>query len=372
MTIEKNEVIKASGAIQITHGKLTLVAQKLFNVLLAYAFPYLENAREFSIPVQKILQHFSYHTKNYDHLKEAGRLLNRTQAEYNYFDKDGEEWGVFTLLSGIKIKNGVCTYRYDEEMRNKLNNPAIYAKINLLIQNEFKSKYSLFLYELCVDYKNVRQTPLMPLEEFRAFLGLEKEEYLEFKKLNYFVIGKAIKEINKKTDLLINVEFKRTGRKVSEIKFSIKENPKIPDCFKQPPLPFTLDELKGNASLLEMVVSYGVSEKQAKQALIDYKIDQIQQALAVMDKSPEKIRNTGGFFKRSLEEGWTLEQFDPQAKRTEEKKKKRESEKSQKLQTEKQRYLGMRDEERFKVDRIVSYGHSRNVNCPICGLLEIT
>ncbi len=64
----------------------------------------------------------------------------------------------------------------------------MYAKISLSLQNRFNSKHSLALYELFVDYYNVKlgfsSTPEIGIEQFRKLLGLTDNEYKTFKALN--------------------------------------------------------------------------------------------------------------------------------------------------------------------------------------------
>ena len=64
----------------------------------------------------------------------------------------------------------------------------IYAKLNLRLQNRFRSRYALILWEICFDYfdtdRDQGETPFIALEVFKSLMGLEKEEYPIFKVLN--------------------------------------------------------------------------------------------------------------------------------------------------------------------------------------------
>ena len=59
-------------------------------------------------------------------------------------------------------------------------------------------------------------------------MGLEETDYPVFKVLNHDLIKPAIKEINKLTDYHVEVEQKRMGRKVAELKFYIEKVKNIP------------------------------------------------------------------------------------------------------------------------------------------------
>ena len=114
----------------------------------------------------------------------------------------------------------------------KLHNPRVYAKLNLRLQNQFRSRYALILWEICFDYfdtdRDQGESPFIPLEVFKSLMGLEKDEYPIFKELNRNVIKPAIKEINDLTDYHVEVEQKRLGRRIGELKFRITKVKQFP------------------------------------------------------------------------------------------------------------------------------------------------
>ena len=147
-------------------------------------------------------------------------------VEWNLLNKDNKQtWGVASLLASVEIENGLCAYEFAKPLRLRLYNPRIYAKLNLRLQNQFKSRYALVLWELCFDYfdtdRNQGETPFIPLETFRELMGIEADEYRTFKALNRDVIKPAIKEINDLTNYHVEVEQKRLGRRIAELKFRI-------------------------------------------------------------------------------------------------------------------------------------------------------
>ena len=108
----------------------------------------------------------------------------------------------------------------------------MYTKLNLRLQNRFKSQYALILWEVCFDYFDVRwdrgETSFIPIETFRGLMGLESDEYTGFAFLNRDVIKPAIKEINDLTNYHVEVEQKRLSRKVAELKFRITKTKQLP------------------------------------------------------------------------------------------------------------------------------------------------
>ena len=228
-----NEVIKASPAIQI-QSRISLLQRRAWNVLLANAYNELPNKEIHSISVGELAAKLGFKDKhsNQDYLKEALRALRSCEVEWNILSKDKEEWGVAGLLAEVRIRDGICFYQFPHTLRLKLHNPRVYAKLNLRLQNRFKSRYALVLWEVCFDYfdtdRDQGETPFIPLEVFKGLMGLEKDEYPVFKELNRNVIKSAVKEINDLTDFHVEVEQKRIGRKIAELKFRITKVKQIP------------------------------------------------------------------------------------------------------------------------------------------------
>ena len=229
---EINEVIKASPAIQI-QSKITHLQRRAWNVLLANAYNELPNTDIHHVSVSELARKLGYASNDIDHLKETLEALVDCKVEWNLLDKDKvEEWGVASLLAEARIKDGICTYAYPPYLRQKLHNPRIYTKLNLRLQNRFKSRYALVLWELCFDYfdadRDQGETPFISVETFKALMGLEETDYPVYKVLNQSVIKPAIKEINDLTNYLVEAESKRLGRKISELKFRITKIKQLP------------------------------------------------------------------------------------------------------------------------------------------------
>lgn len=226
----KQVVIKSSGAIHISND-ITLLQRRAWNVLLAHAYDELPIKEEHSIKISKLVNILNYESTNVKYLKETLKALVDTKVEWNLLGRDGKEvWGVAALLAQVELEahRGICTYAYAPAIRKRLYNPAIYAKVNLWLQNKFSSKHTLALYECCVDWYNVNnkcgETPWILIPLLRKSLGVPEGTHQEFKKFNGRVIKKAIEEINDISDLLVSVKYKRQGRNVDAAKFIIKKN----------------------------------------------------------------------------------------------------------------------------------------------------
>ena len=161
-----NEVIKASPAIQI-QSKISLLQRRAWNVLLANAYSELQTAEIHRVSVVELAAKLGYNSNDLDYLKETLEALGACQVKWNLLNKDKKEkWGFANLLASAEIENGICSYEFPKPLRLKLHNPRVYAKLNLRLQNRFRSRYALVLWEICFDYfdtdRDQGETPFHP------------------------------------------------------------------------------------------------------------------------------------------------------------------------------------------------------------------
>jgi len=100
-----------------------------------------------------------------------------------------------------------------------------FTKYQLHNISAFKRVYSIRLYELLTQYRALKSRAISVLDLRIAFQLNDKfKEWFELKRK---VIEPSIKEINEKSDLLIEYELMKKGRFIDSIKFSIAEKRKI-------------------------------------------------------------------------------------------------------------------------------------------------
>lgn len=343
---EKKEVIKHSSAIQISN-KVNLLQRRAWNILLANAFSELDTKEIFQINITDLCKNLKYESRNDKHLKQLLRELMDIKIEWNILNKDKKkEWGAMVLLAEVKIINGVLSYAYPPTLRKSLHNPSIYAKINLKLQNKFKSKHSLALYELFVDYFYIGETPIITIETFRELLGLADSEYSKFKDINHHIIKKGIKEINAISNLYITVEYHKQSRKVVGFKFFIAKNPNAETNFielksvpknkpteEQPSLPVPELEL-ANQKLFETLTSeFGISNKKAVEILQtqdEFYLEEIFEH--VREKIKEgKIKDISGYTVSAIDNDYRTQKTQYEIEKEKEAERKKQAKKEKQL-----------------------------------------
>ncbi len=322
-----HEILKPSATIHIEH-RINMAEQQIWNKLFQNAFRDIKANGIFKISVKEMVSIFPYEHKNTDHLKKCLKSLVETAIEFNIFEKEKKEWGVFSLLADANIKDGICTYSYSRTLEELMMNKEMYTKINILIQQEFTSKYSLFIYELCLDYHKVKQTPMMELEKFRYFLGIKDDQYSRFKDFNLYVLKPAVKEINKKTELFVEIERGKTGRKISGIKFLISKNKKEPVSVAQNtllPIEENIYNLEENQKIFDKIkISCpGILENTVKKIIAENSVEKIEIALKYTKERAEK--NPAAYLNEILKnENFGEEEIQAQKKREKNLKKRKE------------------------------------------------
>ena len=233
MNLEKiNEVIKASPAIQI-QSRISLLQRRAWNVLLANAYNELPDKDTHRVSMVELAAKLGFGDGNQEYLKEVLKSIVDCTVEWNVLNKDNKQvWGAASLLAFVEVEDGICSYQFPQPLRLRLHNPRVYAKLNLRLQNRFRSRYALVLWEVCFDYfdteRDQGETPFIPLETFKTLMGLAETDYPVFKVLNRDLIKPAIKEINDLTNYHVEVEQKRLGRRIGELKFRITRVKQLP------------------------------------------------------------------------------------------------------------------------------------------------
>ena len=313
-----NEVIKASPAIQV-QSKMSLLQRRAWNVLLANAYNELPNKDIHTVSMVELAAKLGFGEGNQAYLKEMLKSLVDCTVEWNLLNKDNKQvWGVASLLASAEVENGVCLYEFARPLRLKLYNPRVYAKLNLRLQNQFSSKYALILWELCFDYfdteRDQGETPFIPLEVFKSLMGLEKDEYPIFKELNRNVIKPAIKEINDLTDYHVEVEQKRLGRRIAELKFRITKVKQLPvqeslfpDIENLPPVAIELLQAKIDQRVALRIAAaewdFITPEKLPKPGTYPDFLSYISEKLE-MSVDAVGVKNRGGYIVEAIRENY--------------------------------------------------------------------
>ena len=237
--LEKNPILKKHVATVHVEANLSELEINIFNMLLYNAYPKLGERSSHTMKYTALCELIEYNSGDRQRIKDAIRNIARTQIEWIGTNERGKEisWKIFNYLSSAEISWGSdsFTYGFDPELAQYLYQPEVFAKINLIAQRKFGSKYTISLYENCARYRKtdkfhgdwwyIYSRILWDIELFRKLMGVSGVKlYSTFAELNRRIIKPSINEINQHSDIAISIETKREGRKVVGVQFLVDEN----------------------------------------------------------------------------------------------------------------------------------------------------
>ena len=154
--------------------------------------------------------------RRFSYLDDEGKVIkSRWIQQVRYLDDEGAIELVFTLA----VVNSI----------SRIDGAEDFFTSYLLEQTaSMDSIYSVRIYELLVQWKAAKKTPVFELGKFRDQLGVEVSEYKAMCDFKKRVLEVAINEINEKSDIKINYEQVKKGRSIAGFKFKVlaKDKPK--------------------------------------------------------------------------------------------------------------------------------------------------
>ena len=154
--------------------------------------------------------------RRFSYLDDDGKVIkSRWIQQVRYLDDEGAIELVFTLA----VVNGISRIDGAEDF---------FTSYLLEQTSSMDSIYSVRLYELLIQWKAAKNTPVFELENFRDQLGVGIEEYKAMNDFKKRVLEVAINEINEKSDIKISYEQVKKGRRIAGFKFKVlaKDKPK--------------------------------------------------------------------------------------------------------------------------------------------------
>jgi plasmid replication initiation protein len=217
-------VKKAAGAVEISEpeGRLALTDRRLFNHLLAHAYPELGRVPTHTIRLSAIRSYAAEARRSgagendNRRIKSSVLKLQKTVVEFNYLHSEkGRMWEASPLLSWCSIseRTGELTYSFPPQLADKLIEPALFSYISLRVTYQFESKYALILYEVLKRYADrTAETPYWAVKtsELRDLLGCSKK-LVDWKDFRRRALDPALAEIAQLAEFAVTIEEVRQG-----------------------------------------------------------------------------------------------------------------------------------------------------------------
>lgn len=301
----KRELKKHAATIHCSNS-LSLLQRKISNALLYHAYKEMLVKEEHEITVKQLCRLIGYQGNNHAVIKDALKELISTVIEWNVIsDVTGNEnWTASSILASVSLEGPLCYFAYSPRMKQLLHSPSMFGKIDLVIQSRFRSSYGLALYENCIRYRGLPHTKWFELDLFKKLMGVPAGMYDIFRDFKRRVLDKAIDEVNMYSDLVVEAEYVREGRRVVRVRFKLKERAKKlrlgPHGQKlEKPADGEIETLK--AILIEQ---FGLSTSQVDQVLSEFEMSFINDKVKLIESSRPfkdgKVQNPAAYLISAL------------------------------------------------------------------------
>jgi hypothetical protein len=308
----EQQILKPTATIHVGN-RLSLIERKVFNALIWHAqrnrVPKTANVLSVDLLMSLIGLERS---KNMDVIKEALERLTTNPIVWNTLKKDRTaDWGVCTFLAGAELSGGSLRYVLNPLLAEKVEHPTLFAKIQLLVQTQFSSKYSLALYEFLIDElcragNPERHTVQVSLDTVRHVLQFEGI----YKHLNSDVLKPCIQEINAHADIAVGYRGIKQGRAVTELLFTIERKAmqlSLADLMPVDVSDESADEVLGLPDpLVAALVEKGVGKRKAKTLADTYDAERIRENIAHVEREHKagKVKVLSAYLVRAIEEDY--------------------------------------------------------------------
>lgn len=314
--------------VHIKHN-ISAVQYKYWFILIKIFQEFLSSGVEpdkdgfYSVPIAELEKLMGYDLRR-KYLKDDLFALSGTAIAFNYLEKNGKEvfYGA-SFLPEFKVYSKTLKFILPSFIKNILMGDEEIKKMFLVMDwnifNSFNGKYEAIIYKLCKDYIGFGKTKYFTIEAYRDYIGLKDDEYTSTDDFTKRCLRNPVKKINENelSDIIINIVYKKQGRKIIGLHFEMEYKKDIPfeKLAPEPSPAFEKSLIPINPQKqIEYLTKY--SEDQIK-AIIDYVNAQNEQG---------KIKNLGAYYHKAFLNGWGLDNWEAEQKaKAEEEERKRQA-----------------------------------------------
>lgn len=315
---DAQSLAKANEAIAIRpkRGKLTLLSRRIYNALLYHAQKQGVDEPIYRLALTELIGDARFTSNNTELLKSHLRDMQATTIEWSTSSAGSKKWMSTQLIGTVTIeepgRGHACfiTWRYPDEIRERLVKPNQYTKVLLEISAQMRSYSAAVLYEIGARY--LTSPGRLSMREdviwWAAVLtGRSDIKDVDYRFLKRDVIAKALIEVDTLNDefSLELIEHKH-GRKVEELQFRI-----LPKC--QQALG-GMNEANKNVFDLEIVgrlIAIGLKQSDAQDTYATTDEGYLRSALDLVEqrmknKTLPELKSSAAYFRDALKKGYTV------------------------------------------------------------------
>ncbi|HQV22542.1 MAG TPA: replication initiation protein RepM [Agitococcus sp.] len=230
LVVKDNRLIQASYTLGLVEQRLILLAivgsRNLSEHITAETI--------LTVRAEDYAKHFGVERQaGYMALADAVETLFNRRATVDVYDRQKNRMRPMTVrwVTAMEYEenSGCVSLRFGHEvipLITKLEEQ--FTSYELQQVAGLKSAYAIRLYELLMQWKASKRTPIFDLQEFRRQLGLADNEYSIMGDFKKRVLIASITQINTHTDITVDYEQHKAGRTITGFSFTFtqKKQPK--------------------------------------------------------------------------------------------------------------------------------------------------
>ncbi|WP_235505013.1 replication initiation protein [Variovorax sp. Root318D1] len=307
---------KANEAIAIRpkRGRLTLLSRRIYNALLYHSQRQGVDEPVYKLTLSELIGDARFNSNNTELLKSHLRDMQATTIEWSTSSSSLKRWVSSQLLGTVTIEEQgrgrpcMVTWRYPDEIKERLVKPHQYTRVLLEMSSQMRSYSAAVLYEIGARYLTSpgRLSMREDVVWWAAVLtGRSDIKEVDYRFLKRDVISKALAEIDALCEDfgLELIEHKR-GRKIEEIQFRVvpKVQQRLGDISASNRNVFDLE-------LVGRLIALGLKQDEAQDLYATTDEGQIR---ATLDHVDQRLRNAAmpelkspaAYFKDALKKGY--------------------------------------------------------------------
>ena len=330
--LEENYLVAQANSLIEARYTVTKNEQLLLFAMISLIEPTDKEFLHFSVTVEQLSLILNIHRKTA--LREFDKITDRLLSRVIKIPTN-KGWEKLQWVSNAKVEGDVVSLKFHDDLKPlllALKATGNFTQVKLGVVVQFRSVYTIRIYQLLKEYKSKRFDFFeFSLMDFRdMMLGKDSKSYPLYKNFRNHIIDVAQRELktkNKETgfyksDLNFELETRRTGRKISHLKFIIisqeTENirriipKKVIDVIAEDRKPLELKEPTATRKItpeIETMKLLGIAENKAFELLEKHGTKYIKDKLAVLGEMQEiqSIKSPSGFLLKAINDDYQSE-----------------------------------------------------------------
>lgn len=304
-----NEVVVQNNRLIDASRTLTLQQQKLFSFFISKLNPNNPEEIMFRISVNEFAKAVGIKDSSIDNAyRDLRKVIKRFMATVisivNTTEATVTDVPIITYAK-YWTKHGCADVRLAPELAPYLFNlQKEFTQYKLSQIINLSSLYAIRLYELLKKNEMIGHRTFL-LEDLRKKLRISDNKLKTFKDFKKWVLEIAQREINEKTDLIIDIDYQKTGRKITVIEFNIISKDQNTEDNKFVYAPSQIQYRKN----INEVMEFGATKSQAKDILeFANSPRDIEEAISAVQEQIDNgnVNNPTAMLKTAIKEKWRV------------------------------------------------------------------